>query len=293
MAKLLAKLEFKDLSRFEKFESELQCKKILKEISECFKAFSNFLSWVLYEIFWSEKSSKPEQLHFFSLCIAFNLLMTQKLISYRFVKYLTRSSIFDSKMKWIVARKELKAKNRAFTDLVYLMKLLKDNKKKFLIREKSMKAILTRSASNSPSPEKITPITLRFALSDDNNARPSREFVRMSSNNLQMEIDEFLVHFNLHLQMNLDHVFENRLELMLVFLSRIENFMKEIFGTVELETKIDLMRLIIRMTNATEFVYKIILLDIMNLEYLQYSQTLSLFVQVLRWELGLKRFKMK
>ena len=100
-----------------------------------------------------------------------------------------------------------------------------------------------------------------------------------------MDIEEFLVHLNLHLKMNLDYVFSSDLKEILKFFTAIEDFMEQTFGNKELEIKIDMMRLVIRMTNATYFIDKIYMLSQMNIKYLDYWQTFSLFTQVLMSEL--------
>ena len=61
--------------------------------------------------------------------------------------------------------------------------------------------------------------------------------------------------------------------------------MEKTFGNKELEIKIDMMRLVVRMTNATVFIDKIYMLSQMNIKYLDYWQTFSLFSQVLMSEL--------
>lgn len=191
-------------------------------------------------------------------------------------------------------RRQLKLNNTAFNDLLYLSRIVENEQAKFLLRRNSIRTIKNK-ASQSPKHSLSKRVLIiespksQFKIFGDGIKHNSIKKLKKNSLKHKMDIDEFLVHFNLHLQMNLDHVFENRLEVMLLFLSRIESFMKEIFGSAELETRIDLMRLIIRMTNATEFIYKVFLLDIMNFEYMQYSQTLSLFVQVMSMEIGLKK----
>lgn len=104
-------------------------------------------------------------------------------------------------------------------------------------------------------------------------------------NHVEMDMGEFLVHLNLHLNMNLDYVFSSDLKEILKFFTAIEDFMEKTFGNKELEIKIDMMRLIIRMTNATSFIDKIYMLSQMTIKYLDYWQTFSLFTQVLMSEL--------
>ena len=100
-----------------------------------------------------------------------------------------------------------------------------------------------------------------------------------------MPIEEFLAHLNLDLKMNLDYVFSAGLEEILEFFNSVDNFMIKVVGDQELEVKIDLLKLIIRTTNAITFVDKIYLMSRIELEFLQQWQTFNLFIQVLLYEM--------
>ena len=187
-------------------------------------------------------------------------------------------------------------KDSAFDDLIYLSKFLNNNQAKMMLRRKSFKRINSggknNEAQNPPERSRFAPKKVQKTFLQETPKgviEVDPEIAQDFSNKEKMDIDEFLVHFNLHLQMNLDHVFESNLDVLITFFSKIEDFMKEFFKKLNLETKIDLMRLIIRMTNATEFVYKVYLLKTLDIEYLQYSQTFSLFLQVLVMELGISK----
>jgi len=78
--------------------------------------------------------------------------------------------------------------------------------------------------------------------------------------------------------MNLDFVFLSGIKEILGFFSSLEKFMVITFGNKELEIKIDMMRLVIRMTSAISFVDKLFMLDLMRIDYLDRWQTFSLFV---------------
>lgn len=103
----------------------------------------------------------------------------------------------------------------------------------------------------------------------------------------KLTMEEFLAHLNLDLRTNLDHVFNSSLEEILKFFNLVENFMITILGGQELEVKIDLIKLIIRTTNAETFTEKIFMVSLMKLEFLQQWQTFDLFIQVLKFEMKL------
>lgn len=103
----------------------------------------------------------------------------------------------------------------------------------------------------------------------------------------KMTMEEFLAHLNLDLRTNLDHVFNSNLEEILEFFNSVEHFMISILGGQELEVKIDLIKLIIRTTNAETFAEKIFMVSLMNLGFLQQWQTFDLFIQVLKFEMKL------
>lgn len=103
----------------------------------------------------------------------------------------------------------------------------------------------------------------------------------------KLTMEEFLAHLNLDLRTNLDHVFNSSLEEILKFFNLVENFMITILGGQELEVKIDLIKLIIRTTNAETFAEKIFMVSLMKLEFLQQWQTFDLFIQVLKFEMKL------
>ena len=96
-----------------------------------------------------------------------------------------------------------------------------------------------------------------------------------------MDMTEFLGHVNHHLKLNLDHIFFAYLSDVMFFFHKIEDFMEKIFKNAELEIKIDLIRVILRINDSTDFFYKIYLITAMDLEFLSSCQIFALFNQVL------------
>ena len=106
----------------------------------------------------------------------------------------------------------------------------------------------------------------------------------------KMTMSEFMAHLNLDLMRNLDYVFSSNLNEILDFFKSVEDFLMRFFGGQELEVKIDLIKVIIRTTNAQVFVEKVFLLNLMKLEFLQQWQTFDLFIQVLLYELNMNKY---
>lgn len=69
-----------------------------------------------------------------------------------------------------------------------------------------------------------------------------------------MDINEFLSHLELQVNLMLDEVFSSDLKSILDYFKTVDLFIEKTFQNSELEIKIDLMRLILRMTKATKFV---------------------------------------
>lgn len=134
-------------------------------------------------------------------------------------------------------------------------------------------------------------------LKKSHSANPDfQEFMRKTKENIieieeftkdKLTLEEFLAHLNLDLHTNLDHVFNSSLEEVLQFFNSVEKFMIQILGGQELEVKIDLIKLIIRTTNAETFTDKIFMVSLMKLGFLQQWQTFDLFIQVLKYEMKL------
>ena len=106
--------------------------------------------------------------------------------------------------------------------------------------------------------------------------------------NLQMQkmnIHEFMVHLNMQVTQNLDHVFSEGLNSILGFFKDVEKFIETVFGGQELEIKIDLMKILLRMSNASSFIETIFMIQEMRMDFLANWQTFELFMQVLMMEL--------
>lgn len=272
-------------------------KSLLKTLLKSVKALSTFFAKVLYDMYSEGIEEQNRQTEdFFAMCILMNSLLRSKFVYYCFIFYLSRISIFKNKQTWLSKRQILKRDLAAFDDLIYMKEFLLEEESQCKLRSHSIQFLRTSSTSrNIEQMEKMTPEGMHRLLKsslflDTEEAKKSNQNSYLKSSTLgskhvQMDMGEFLVHLNLHMKMNLDYVFKSDLKEILKFFTNIEDFMEKTFGNKELEIKIDMMRLIVRMTNATYFIDKIYMLSQMNIKFLDYWQTFSLFTQVLMSEL--------
>lgn len=305
-----------ELTAIESDEEKKKIKRLLKRILDSVKALSTFFAKILYEIYTEglhESNRRTED--FFAMCILMNSLLRSKFVYYCIILYLSRVLIYRNKQSWLVKRQKLKSDLSCFDDLIYMKSFISEEESQIKLRASSVAHLRTSSVSrNVEKIEQMTPQGMHRLLKsslflDTEEARASQltSFRGSSLNHnialsngqnssilsrqnatpkhVQMNMEEFLVHLNLHLKMNLDYVFSQDLREILKFFTAIEDFMEKTFGNQELEIKIDMMRLVVRMTNATVFIDKIYMLNQMNIKYLEYWQTFSLFTQVLMSEL--------
>ena len=301
MLKMMVHVKDSEIKEVKSPEQLKQMKKLLKRILSSVQSLGTFLSRVMYNMYSSEEQYSRRTEDFFSMCIMLNSLLKSKFTFYCYAIYLSKVIIHKKKKLWLIKRQKIKSKMKAFDDLIYMKKFLVDEKSQNAVR--SFSAQYLRNSTNSKNIEKIEKMVPKgihkflksslFLAEDELKEVRKKEKLEKSTTvgefefneHLQMDMSEFVVYINLHLKMNLDYVFSSELKVILKFFTAIEDFMENTFGNKELEVKIDMMRLIIRMTNATLFIDKLFMLDMMNIKYLQYWQTFSLFTQVLMSEL--------
>lgn len=270
-----------------------KAKSILKNILESTHCLGVFLASVTHHLY-SESQNKfnKKTQDFFTMCIVLNSLLRSKYAFYCYSLFLSKITMSRKKLLYLQHRQKAKTNLKSFDDLIYMKKFIVDKESQLTVRSNSIQFL--RSSSSTKNIQKIEQMTpkglhgfLNSSLFLDNTERSSArgDGGEKKVAEIQMDIHEFVVHLNLHLKMNLDHVFSSGLKEILTFFTAIEDFMEKTFGNKELEVKIDLMRLIIRMTNATLFIDKIVMLNAMRVRYLEYWQTFSLFTQVLLAEL--------
>lgn len=271
-----------------------KARSILKNIMESAHSLGVFLASVSHHLYSEsdQKFNKKTQ-DFFTMCIILNSLLRSKYAFYCYSLFLSKIIMSKKKLMYLQHRQKSKTNLQSFDDLIYMKKFIVDQDSQNTVRCNSIQFL--RSSSSTKNVQKIEQMTpkglhgfLNSSLFLDKDAPPCSNTLQQRGgkvSEVQMDIHEFVVHLNLHLKMNLDHVFSSGLKEILTFFTTIEEFMEKTFGNKELEVKIDLMRLIIRMTNATLFIDKIVMLNAMRVRYLEYWQTFSLFTQVLLAEL--------
>ena len=172
--------------------------------------------------------------------------------------FMARVLLLKDVNMYIVKKRILLKQNRIFDDLVYLNQFITNEHDQQTLRQ------LTRK-------------NMGEVVNDEKNYN----YLYAQINQKKMEMNEFLGHVNHHLKLNLDQIFFANLADIMYFFNRIEDFMEKIFKNAELEIKIDLIRVILRINDSTDFFYKIFLITLMDIEFLTSCQIFALFNQVL------------
>lgn len=234
------------------------------------------------------KGSVPQLSDQLSVFVAINSLLRHRMRTYNFCSFLSKVLLKKSKDEWIERRQRIRSEGVAFKDLRYLQNFIEEEEGRLHIRCSTMKKLnsetmnTTKSGTKLPFLPKKTPSFSGSQSKMTENPCPEHCLTKM-------EMSEFLVHMNLQMQMNLDHSFLTGVREIINFFASMESFMIDSFGNADLEVKIDMMRLVIRMTNAKYFVDKVYMLDLMGIDYLLNWQTFALFVEVLRDEVKIPR----
>ncbi len=186
----------------------------------------------------------------------------------------------ERKAEWVKFRQLQRACECAFDDLHYLKQFVHKEEGKITIRCKTIQKFRSTTEHSMQEIPESSGFMRKLSVAK------SAQFIELVGSptsvleQKDMDVPEFLIHMNLQLQMNLDHAFLSGIKEIINFFASVEKFMIDTFGNSELEIKIDMMRLIVRMTNAVYFVDKIYMLDLMRIPYLDNWQTFALFVQV-------------
>ena len=318
---ILRRIKNSELKDFKSETERKKAMKLLKQILRSIKLLGEFLSntanaflAITTKALSINKVTAKDP--YFEMCITLNSLMRSKFFSYRYCTFLGRLIILKKKKSWLQKRQVSKTKNSSFDDLRYIKEFISNEQSRQKVRLNSFLNFRrfsqkTSSVQDLRKIENLTPDNMQefvkqlssnpeiknFDLLNSSTTLGQDQFkssiiVRQNSPTvflslLKMEIDEFLAHFHLHMNMNLDFVFSSSIDNIVSFFGNMEQFMIKTFGNAEVEVKIDLMRLVIRMTNASTFCDKLFVLDTMALNYLVQWQTFVLFVQVLKAEMGI------
>lgn len=249
-----------------------------------------FIAHIFSTIYYTHPESKEiEQVQ---LYVILNSLFCKRFAFYHMCVFLTKITTLSRKEIFLNHRYGLRTRKTSFDDLKYMKEFLREKQTKDILRGNSAKSLQKYNQSLIPkklqkfqlSQSKSLNISNRLPEMPNDESSPVQSDTSTETNAIEM--NEFLVHLNLHLQMNLDYVFLSGIKEIINFFSSLEHFMEMTFGNKEIEIKIDMMRLVIRMTNASSFIDKLFMLDLMRMKYLEQWQTFSLFVQVLQAEIN-------
>lgn len=257
MIMFISSLEVAEISPLEDPEQIKQCRVTLKEILTLVKRLGQCMAMFI-QVLESGKIGSTKKTEHISTALTINCFLKYNFSFYVMSMFMARVLLLKDVNTYIVKKRILLKQNRIFEDLVYL--------NQFITNEKDQKTLRDLTRKN-----------MGEVVNDEN----TYNYLYAQINQKKMEMDEFLGHVNHHLKLNLDHIFFANLSDIMYFFNRIEDFMDKIFKNAELEIKIDLIRVIFRINDSTDFFYKIYLITLMDIEFLTSCQIFALFNQVL------------
>lgn len=233
------------------------CQQVLKEILRLVKNLGTCMAMFI-QVLESGRIGTEKKTEHISTALILNCFLKFNFSFYIIATYLSRILLLKEVNAWIAKRRVLIRENRIFEDLEYLNHFITNEKDQHKLRQ------LTRKQMGE-------------VVKDEKNYN----YLYAQINQKKMEMTEFLGHVNHHLKLNLDSIFFAYLSDVMFFFHKIEDFMEKIFRNAELEIKIDLIRVILRINDSTDFFYKIYLITAMDLPFLSSCQIFALFNQVL------------
>ena len=257
MIMFLSSLDVAEIKPLEGAEEIKTCKKALKEILKLVKSLGKCFSMYIQTLENGRIGSEEKTEHI-STALTINCFLKYNFSFYVMSMFMARILLLKDVNTYVVKKRILLKENRIFEDLAYINRFITNESGQQTLRQ------LTRKHMDK-------------AVSDEKNYN----YLYAQINQKQMEMDEFLGHVNHHLKLNLDHIFFANLADIMYFFNRIEDFMDKIFKNAELEIKIDLIRVIFRINDSTDFFYKIYLITLMDIPFLTSCQIFALFNQVL------------
>ena len=260
MVALMKKLCYQDLTSIENPEQLSAVKSAFTEIVTMMKYMGVFFTKLLIFIY-TGKTKGNFRSDYHTLSLIMNTMLVPDYIYERYASFFAKVILRDDMTKWFDNRKILIKQKKAFSDLLYLNQFIIEEDKKRLIR-------------------KNTHATMSFS-----HMGGVKELLGAHITNQTMDINEFLAHLEVQVDLDLDEIFTKNLQSILEYFRGIDKFIDMTFKNTELEIKIDLMRLILRMTPSTKFVIYIYVLSSMKVEFLNECQIFALFCQVLLAEL--------
>lgn len=255
-------LQATELEALEKDSDKEIAKAAFIEIVAMIKYMGSFFTKLLVYIY-SGKVKAGYNSDYHTLCLIMNTMLVPVYIFQRYSFFLGNVITLEDQNRWFARRRELVRRREAFDDLIYLNKFISNSEKMRLIRKNTQHTIVIS--------QKMIDRELNAHLE-----------------NTKMDINEFLSHLQIQVDLELDGVFTKDLKTVLEYFRGVDQFIDKTFPNAELEIKIDLMRLILRMTDARKFVVYIYILSSMKVDFLNECQIFALFCQVLLNELQKK-----
>ncbi len=241
----------------------LQCPTMLKRAREIFLEIVNMIKYLGYFItkmiiyIYTGNVRVNFKSEYHTLGLILNTLLVPKYTFQRYAFYLAKLLSVEDQKRYFDRRRSLLKQRSAFEDLIFL--------NKFIVQADKGKLIRKNTISNATNLE-IKDLNALFE-------------------NKVMDMNEFLSHLQLKVKLELDEVFCSDLKTIVEYFREVEQFITTVFQNAELEIKIDLMRLILRITTATKFVNFIYVLNAMKVDFLNECQIFALFCQVLLTEI--------
>lgn len=243
-------------------EMMTRAKQIFTELVSMIKYMGYFLTRLIMFTYTGETNGNyRNQYHTFGLIL--NTLMVPKYTFQKYSFYLAKLLSLEDQNRYFERRKVLQKQKSTFDDLIFLNKFIVQKDKRNLIRKNTVAA--------------RRGVSIDFKDFD-------KDFNALFDHKI-MDMNEFLSHLQLKVNLEIDDIFCSDLKTIVEYFNCVEKFISDIFQMAELEIKIDLMRLILRITKATKFVNFIYILNAMKLEFLDECQIFALFCQVLLAEI--------
>lgn len=255
MIRFISEITYSDIVPLDNQADLKICIRILKHILSLVKKLGIFISSLISH-FNKDLSLNSSDIEYKNANVIINCLLKFNFNFYIFSMYLSKIYIHKDITYWM-GRKSIYNNNtqQVFEDLVYLNKFITNEREQKVLRNLTMRSIEYSDSLNF-------------------------NYLYTQINQRRMDMTEFLGHVNHHMKLDLDNIFYSNMSDMLLFFYKIEDFMDKIFHNAELEIKIDLIRVILRINDSTDFFHRIFIIHMMNLEYLNSCQIFALFNQV-------------
>lgn len=255
-------LDPSDISPITDQTEKKRIRSLLFDLLATIKCIGTFFTKLLLFLY-SGNPTGGYSVDYHTMSLIMNTMLLPGYIFERYAFLLSTLVLQEDLQKWFAHRSELLKRKAAFEDLMYLGKLIQSEEKISLIRKNTHSKVQKSSR----------------------HIEISRQELEQHVDDKRMSCEEFAAHLALQVHLDLDGVFTGDLRTALDYLRNVDKFISDTFPHSELEVKIDVMRVILRMTTAEKFVIRIFMLSNMQVEFLDECQIFALFCQVLLAEI--------